>query len=116
MNGIWWSVIEASLGLMVVAVELRFRVYRRTAATARQLRSEKARVGLRTVLYTAVATVGLLVVGLETIAKSEAPVTGALVWVGVHLVGAFVVATIQTASEERPAEETASRRATGASP
>jgi hypothetical protein len=31
------------------------------------------------VLYTGVATVGLLIVGLEIIAKSESPAAGALV-------------------------------------
>lgn len=113
MSWVWWSVIEVSLGLAAAAVELQFRVYRRVAAMARQLRSEKARVGLRTGLYTAVATVGLLVVGLENITKSEAPVTGALVWIGFHLVVSFVVAMIQTSSEERPA--TASKRGAEAS-
>lgn len=100
MSWIAWRALEVSLGLVVVAINLTFRIYERTAARARQLRSEKARVGLRKVLYTVVATVGLLVVGLETIAKSEAPVTGALVWIGVHLVVSFVAAMIQTASEE----------------
>ncbi|MCS3860055.1 hypothetical protein [Salinibacter ruber] len=100
MDWIWWTTIEMALGLMVAAVELKFRVYERTAATARHLRSEKARVGLRTVLYTVVAAVGMLVLNLEVIARSEAPGTGALVMLMLLLVGAFVVATIQTASEE----------------
>ncbi|MBB4070687.1 hypothetical protein [Salinibacter ruber] len=64
-------------------------------------------MGLRTVLYAVVAAVGMLVLNLEVIARSEAPGTGALVMLVLLLVGAFVVATIQTASEERPAEETA---------
>jgi len=106
MSWIWWRAIEMSVCLAVAAIELKFHVYERTAATARQLRSEKARVGLRTVLYTAVATVGILAVSLETIAKSETRGTGALVMVGFLLVVSFVVATIQTASEKRPAEET----------
>ena len=92
--------IEVSFGLVVMAINLKFRIHERTAATARHLRSEKARVGLRTVLYTVVAAVGMLLLNLEVIARSEAPDAGALVMLVLLLVGAFVLATIQTASEE----------------
>ncbi|MBB4091431.1 hypothetical protein [Salinibacter ruber] len=100
MSWIWWMAIEVSFGLVVMAINLKFRIYERTAATARHLRSEKARVGLRTVLYTVVAAVGMLFLNLEVIARSEAPDAGALVMLVLLLVGAFVLATIQTASEE----------------
>jgi hypothetical protein len=52
------------------------------------------------VLYAVVAAVGMLVLNLEVIARSEAPDAGAPVMLVLLLVGAFVLATIQTASEE----------------
>ena len=100
MSWIWWMAIEVSFGLVVMAINLKFRIYERTAATARHLRSEKARVGLRWVRCTGVAAVGMLVLNLGVLARSAAPGTGALVVLVLLRVGAFVVATIQTASEE----------------
>lgn len=107
MSELWWLAIEVFLLFAVLGANEYFRIWRRTEAKARQLRSEKARVGLRTALYSAVVAIGMLIFGIEAIIQSSERCTSALVALAVILLGSFVAATLKTASETSPSEEVA---------
>lgn len=110
MDWLWdwlfWTAVECALLLVAVVANLRLRLWERTEAKARTLSSEKARVGLRTLLYTSVAAAGMLIFGIKSIVQSKELVTSSLIALLLLLLGSFVVATLKTAGESYPDKET----------
>jgi hypothetical protein len=100
MDWTWQFAIQLISALAVGLITARFRLWKRTEEAARQLRSEKARVGLRTVLYAVAATVSLLIFGLAPIVESDTRGSSALVALTLILLGSFVAAALKTSGED----------------
>lgn len=106
MDLIGGSVVEAVLLVSVLAADHWLRLSERVAEQIRRLASEKARVGVRTLLYSLVVGAYLFIFGFEDIVEDRRLGTPVPVIVAILLVGSFVVATLRTAGETPPARQT----------
>jgi len=106
MDWIGGSVVEVVLLVSVLVADHWLRLSERIAERVRRLASEKARVGVRTLLYSLVVGAYLFIFGFEDIVEDERLGTPAPVIVAILLVGSFVVATLRTAGETPSAQQT----------
>lgn len=102
----WLSFLDfIATGVPIAAwfLSKRFHLSERVETRIRRrTRSEKVRVGLRTLVYTIVAGVCVFLVALEEIIRSAELATPLPVIIGLILFFSFVGATVKTSGEDLP--------------